>query len=149
MASNHSEKGGSKLMIDNSECEKELPDIKIWPGEVDEVHMSLKHDGRGKIVKTSHQHFLKLTAVQKFLHFYIFLYYSFSNFHRVKTNTKHWRIQRVGALSPICFIFMQFSAQILPNDRFLLRSKGLSPTRLENPGSASAKRIFLYVQMNS
>ena len=65
-------------MIDSSQCEKELPDmtsihsyslifllllrITIWPGEVDEVHMTLKHDGRGQIVKTSHQHFLKQTT---------------------------------------------------------------------------------------
>ena len=49
---------------------------------------------------------------------------------RTKILGLHWRTKGV-ALSPFSFIFMQFSAKILPNNSFL------SPLRLGNPGSAT------------
>ena len=43
----------------------------------------------------------------------------------------------VTLLGPISFIFMQFSAKTLPNNRFSLQNQGLPPTRLGNTGSAT------------
>ena len=50
-----------------------------------------------------------------------------------KMNTQHWRIQSGGALGmhaplgPVSFVFMQFSAQMLPNNEFLPQTQGLAP----------------------
>ena len=41
-------------------------------------------------------------------------------------------------LGPISFIFMQFSAKIFSNNRFLAQTQGLAPSRQGNPGFASA-----------
>ena len=38
-------------------------------------------------------------------------------------------------LGPIFFIFKQFLAKLLPNNRFSPQSYGLAPPRLGNPGS--------------
>ena len=52
-----------------------------------------------------------------------------------------WRLQQaLASLSPITFIFMQFSAKILPNNKFLHQIQGLVTTpQLRNPGSATGK----------
>ena len=44
---------------------------------------------------------------------------------------QHWRIQG-GRVGPISFIFMQFSAKILSNNRFLVRTQGFVPPVWEN-----------------
>ena len=49
------------------------------------------------------------------------------------------RYGRTLPIGPISFIFMQFSAKILQNNRFSAQTQGLALPRLGNPGSATVE----------
>ena len=54
---------------------------------------------------------------------------------------KGGRQGRTHPVNPISFIFMQFSAIILPNNRFLPEIQEFVSSRLGNPGSGTVQGV--------